>query len=82
MTKSPFNLNDTSITDDWIKNTEDGHPVLCVPHDDGALLVIGTKQAFKEMTPKQQIELGAELIKRAVQRYDKLSSSVWTIYKL
>jgi len=76
MTQSPFNLEDTSFTDDWITNTEDGHPVLCVPHDDGALLVIGSKQAFKEMTPKQQIELGAELIKRAVQRYDKLPSGL------
>ena len=53
-------------SDDWIKPQE--HPVLCVPRDDGILLVLGTLQKHKEMSPKEMIGLGVELIERGARR--------------
>tara|TARA_R100001510_G_scaffold48117_1_gene45723 strand:- start:1688 stop:1897 length:210 start_codon:yes stop_codon:yes gene_type:complete len=65
---------DTSYNDDWIKKQEDGHPVLCVPRPEGALLVIGSRQAINEMSPKQQAQLGIELIQIALQRLDDVQT--------
>lgn len=70
----PSDMVDTSYNDDWIKKQEDGHPVLCVPRPEGALLVIGSRQAINEMSPKQQAQLGMELIQIALQRLDDVQT--------
>ncbi len=74
MTRFPSDMVDTSYNDDWIKKQEDGHPVLCVPRPEGALLVIGSRQAINEMSPKQQAQLGIELIQIALQRLDDVQT--------
>lgn len=66
--KSPSDMIDTSYNDDWIKKPDQEHPILIIPYDDGARVVIGGSEAFKSMSPQQQILLGVEFIKRATTR--------------
>jgi|5B_taG_2_1085324.scaffolds.fasta_scaffold321103_1 hypothetical protein len=49
---------------------EEDHPVLIVPNDAGCLLVIGTRQAQKDLTPKQMVHLASLLLQRATVRMD------------
>lgn len=65
---SPFNMVDTSFTDDWIKKPDETHPVLVIPYDNGVRVLIGQVEAFKHLDPQQQILLGVEFIKRATTR--------------
>lgn len=65
---SPFEMVDTSYTDDWIKKPDDNHPVLVIPYDGGVRVCIGHVDAFKHLDPQQQILLGVEFIKRATTR--------------
>lgn len=73
---------DTSFNDDWIKKPEDVHPILCIPNPDGVMLVIGGNQAQKEMTPKQQAQLGLELIRVALKRLDDVSADISEAHNL
>ncbi len=83
MTRSPSEqMIDTSFNDDWIKKPEDVHPILCIPNPDGVLLVIGSNQAQKEMTPKQQAQLGLELIGKALKRLDDVSADISEAHNL
>ena len=83
MTRSPSEeMIDTSFNDDWIKKPEDVHPILCIPNPDGALLVIGGTQALKKMTPKQQAQLGLELIRVALKRLDDVSADISEAHNL
>jgi|GEM_PF-2619480 len=41
------------------------HPLLVVPNGEGCLLVIGTNQAQKTMTPHQMYGMGLEFLRRA-----------------
>jgi len=69
--RSLSDIADPSFTDDWIKKPdEDSHPALAIPYDEGLLLVIGSKQKFLYLEPKQQIELGLRIIERANRRRD------------
>ena len=53
-----------------LKRAEEDHPVLIVPNDAGCLLVIGTRQAQKDLTPKQMVHLAYLLLQRATVRMD------------
>lgn len=68
MTKLTSDLDDKTLTDEWINSAEGGHPVLCIPYPEGMMVVIGTQQALKELTPKQQIEHGMALIEAGLRR--------------
>lgn len=61
-------MEDTSFNDDWIRKPDENHPILVIPYDNGARIVVGAVEAFKEMTPQQQILLGVDFIKRASTR--------------
>jgi len=41
------------------------HPLLIIPNSEGCLLVIGTNQAQKQMTPRQMYLMGMEFLRRA-----------------
>jgi hypothetical protein len=73
MTTSRSKMDD-GLSDNWIKDAEGEHPVLCVPYPDGMMLVVGTNTGVKKMTPKQQMQLGMEFIKKGLRRLENESN--------
>lgn len=60
----------------FLSKNNDDHPVLIIPNEDGAMLVIGLNQAQKHMTKRQMFEMGMRFLRASRPDNDQLSPSL------
>ncbi len=55
----------------YLSKNNDDHPVLIIPNEDGAMLVIGLNQAQKYMTSRQMFEMGMRFLRASRPHEEK-----------